>query len=497
MGYHSRVSGERNPVVDVRNSAGPARYAAPPPRGSGNGPGAAPGETRLIWAAALIAAVTFAVDLALPGDVGGGAPYTILLLLGLWSERPRFILVLALTATAQTVAGALLSPPGVPAWVWVLNRSQTLVAIWVITAFLLHYLRTRVALRESEREAEAYFEVAEVALVVLDREGEVRRINRKACAILGCDREAAVGKNWFRTFLPERVAADTERIFRRLIAGEVEPLEYYENPVRRADGSERLLAWHNAVVRDRSGAIVGTLSSGEDVTDRRRAEEERRRQEGLARIGQVAAVVAHEIRNPIAGIAGAIEILGRRLPEGNPDRAVIGDILERLDSLKRMSEDLLQFARPREPRFEPVELRALLRRAADLVGADPEFRGVGIEVSGPEVTLSGDPALLTQLFLNLILNAAQATAGQGPIEVTLENHTDGCRIGVRDRGPGIPAGIREQVFEPFFTTKHRGTGLGLAVARRVVEAHRGRISLDCPAEGGTTVQVFFPGETGH
>jgi two-component system sensor histidine kinase HydH len=298
--------------------------------------------------------------------------------------------------------------------------------------------------------------------------------------------------NWFRTFLPERIRKDVEAVFQRLMADEVEPVEYYENLVLRADGEERIVALHNTVLRDDDGSITGVLSSGEDVTERRAAQALQRRQEALAQLGQMAAVVAHELRNPIAGISGAITILSNRMPAGSEEREVAKDILKRLDSLKHMSQDLLQFARPRDPRFEPVQMRALLESAADLLGSDPEMEGIEAVLSGPEQSVSGDPQLLTNLFLNLMLNAAHAMDGRGRITLGLDGVDEFCDIAVRDEGPGIPDEVRGQVFEPFFSTKHRGTGLGLAIARKVVESHRGAISVECPPGGGTIMLVRLP-----
>lgn len=449
-------------------------------------------EARLVLAAVIIAAATFAVDLLLPLGVAGGALYTVLVLLGLWSERPRFIIILAVTATLQTAAGAVLSPPGSETWVWVVNRLLTTLAVWVIASFLLVYLRTRRKLRRTEVQAQAYLEVAEIIMLVLDRDGCIRLINRKGCEVLGCDPGEAHGRNWFRTFLPEGTRGEIETVFRQLMAGEVEPVEYYENPVLRVDGDERMVAWHNTVLRDDAGKVTGVLSSGEDVTERRQAQDQQRRQESLARLGQMAAVVAHELRNPIAGISGAIQILGNRMPAGSQEKEVATDILKRLESLKHMSQDLLLFARPRDPRFEPVNMQALLRSAANLLASDPDMNGIQVDITGPDLSVSGDPELLTNLFLNLMLNAAHAMDGRGRITLAVDDVDESCHIEVKDEGPGIPAEVRGQIFEPFFSTKHRGTGLGLAIARKVVEAHGGAISVECPSGGGTTVLVRLP-----
>ncbi len=133
---------------------------------------------------------------------------------------------------------------------------------------------TRDALRQERDLAQLYLDTAEIMLVALDREGAIRLINRKGCAVLGWETPAQlVGRNWFACCVPSSAAAATEQVFRKLIGGEVEAVEYYENPVLTTTGSERLIAWHNALLRDAEGRITGTLSSGEDITARRRAEQ--------------------------------------------------------------------------------------------------------------------------------------------------------------------------------------------------------------------------------
>jgi len=449
-------------------------------------------EPRLTAAVVVLAAGTFVADLFLPLGVAGGAPYTVLVLLGLWSRRRGFIPVVAGAATVLTVLGGIFSPPGEVLWMGVVNRSLTVLAIGAIAAVLCGYKGTERELAKTQRERQAYLEVAEFALVVLDRDANVRLINRKGCEILGYEEDEVEGRNWFENFIPEERSEALREVHRQLIAGDVAPVEFHENAVRTRDGEERLVAWHNAVLRDEKGVIVATVSSGEDVTERRKAQQEQRKRESLAKLGEMAAVVAHEVKNPIAGISGAIQIIGDRLPPDSEDREVVQSVLERLDSLNKMSQDLLEFARPRAPQFQPVQLQPLLRGTADLLAKDPELDRIRVEIAGPELTLPGDLELLQHVFLNLLLNAAHAMGGNGHIEVTVEATGGRGQVGVSDRGPGIPEEIRERIFEPFFTTKHRGTGLGLPIARRVVEAHGGEISVDCPAAGGTTFLVSLP-----
>jgi PAS domain S-box-containing protein len=229
-----------------------------------------------------------------------------------------------------------------------------------------------------------------------------------------------------------------------------------------------------------------------DITARKAAEERLAHQAALARVGQMAAVVAHEVRNPLAGIKGAVQVLMSRRSGDDSELPVMRDIVARIDALSELINDLMVFARPRPPRLAIVELHPIVADAITIVRRDPSAHGVQIEVEGDDVPISADGELVRATVLNLLLNAAQAMAGNGRITVRTARHGDEARIQIRDTGPGIPAEIREQIFEPFFTTKARGGGLGLPIARRTAELHGGSLTLECPADGGTIVTMTLP-----
>ena len=228
-----------------------------------------------------------------------------------------------------------------------------------------------------------------------------------------------------------------------------------------------------------------------DITQRKRQEEELRMAESLARLGQMSAVVAHEVRNPLAGIAGVVEVIRGRIGEG-PDRDVLGEVLARVKALDELLEELLIFARPVSPKVQRVRVVAHLKQIAEQLRRDPALKSVTVEVQGDEVELSADAEQLRRLFLNLIINGAQATGPKGSLEVSVSRLGPVCDITVSDHGPGVRPELREKIFEPFYTTKHRGTGLGLAVASRIVRDHHGQIRLEETPGGGATVRVTLP-----
>jgi signal transduction histidine kinase len=208
----------------------------------------------------------------------------------------------------------------------------------------------------------------------------------------------------------------------------------------------------------------------------------------------MAAVIAHEVKNPLAGVRGAIQVIGTRLPTDSKDILIIGEIVSRIDALSELMKDLLLFARPPQPKLALVDVAMLVATTADLLHGDPALRDVHVRVDGQSSRVLADAELLKIVFINVLINAAQAMHGRGTIRVSLGSIADLCQIEFTDEGPGISEDVLEKVFTPFFTTKARGSGLGLPTVRRLVEAQHGTISIACPPGGGTVVTVQLPGE---
>jgi signal transduction histidine kinase len=203
----------------------------------------------------------------------------------------------------------------------------------------------------------------------------------------------------------------------------------------------------------------------------------------------MAAVVAHEVKNPLAAIRGALQVIGGRMAGDGRDKAVMAEVVARVDSLNDIVQDLLVFARPREPELNPVPLADLLEATAALIRRDPAQAGLSIQIAGENPVVPADAEQLRTVFFNLLINAAQAQGAAGAIRVSIAADDLSASVVIADEGPGIPDEIREKIFDPFFTTKHRSTGLGLPTARRVVERHGGTLEIDCPAGRRTTVTV--------
>ena len=249
-------------------------------------------------------------------------------------------------------------------------------------------------------------------------------------------------------------------------------------PLTTASGEAATIAWQVAFVGD------GFLLSGVDISDRVRAESTLARRESLARLGEMAAVVAHEVRNPLAGIGGVLQAVATNVGADTSDGQMLESAHERLVQLSDAMERLLHYARPVVPEFERIDLRALAERVA--VGAGAEVR-----VTGAEAWVFGDTELLAEAVRNLVTNAVQATSEGGHVRVITGIEGLDATIRVVDEGPGMPDVGRARACEPFYTTRVHGSGLGLAIVQRTVEAHQGSVEVLCPG-GGATFTLRFP-----
>jgi signal transduction histidine kinase len=192
----------------------------------------------------------------------------------------------------------------------------------------------------------------------------------------------------------------------------------------------------------------------------------------------------------LAGVKGATQILlSRSLSER--DVPVMRDILARVDAASEMINNLMTFARPRPPQLKVTQLRVLVQQAIAVVERDAAERAISLALSGSDANVAADTELLRAAVVNLLMNAIEATVGDGRIDVTISQN-DMAVVEVRDTGPGIPQGIRDRVFEPFFTTKTRGGGLGLPIAQRTADVHGGTLELEVPPDGGTRVRLKLP-----
>jgi signal transduction histidine kinase len=251
------------------------------------------------------------------------------------------------------------------------------------------------------------------------------------------------------------------------------------------------------------GAVLIVLSSGvllsfHSYRKRLQAEEQRRfdRVSHLASVGEMASGLAHEIKNPLAGLLGAVQILGKAFKEGSEEGDVVDLMEAQVSRIDGTMKELLRFARPAAPKLRAVDVNPLLARVLFLLKKQQDGSGIVFQDDlGAARLVIADTFQLEQVFLNLGLNALQAMRGRGTLSITSYDEGDELVVAVANTGCGIKPEHRPHLFKAFFTTKTTGTGLGLTISRRIVEDHHGRIDFECPPSGGTVFTVRLHSQT--
>src|SRR6516164_4384232 len=218
------------------------------------------------------------------------------------------------------------------------------------------------------------------------------------------------------------------------------------------------------------------------------------RAEHLATLGELAAGLAHEIRNPLAGIAGVVDVMGKELSADSPSRTVLYDVQKEIRHIQAILNDLLSYARPRPPSFHLADLNATIEQAVLLARQQVRTRPIQI-LSVPNPSLPQvvhDPAQIQQVVLNLILNGIQAISDEGKVELEVERENDRVFVAVADTGRGISPEALSKIFKPFFTTRSEGTGLGLPLANGIVLSHGGKIEVVSTVGKGSCFKIWLP-----
>lgn len=243
-----------------------------------------------------------------------------------------------------------------------------------------------------------------------------------------------------------------------------------------------------------TGKVVQTRAYVRDITERKRLQDALQQKERLAAIGSMAVTLAHEVKNPLSGISGAIQILADTPGTDASRSAIYREIQNQIQRLNRLVEDLLQFGRPLVPQREEVQIGSLILRIYAILRDGADLRDVELRLTGDALArpVPLDPSLMQQMFANLFLNAAHAMKGRGTIQVSVDRDGDVLRVRVKDTGPGIPAAIADKLFQPFFTTKPQGSGLGLSICSRIVESHQGRIDAKKDGSPGAEFEIRLP-----
>ena len=337
-------------------------------------------------------------------------------------------------------------------------------------------------------------------LLVLDAELRIERLNAEACRILGVSAELATGEELTRAGAGHEFA----RIARAVLASSGTQVESELRVPRRA-GDDLVVDVAASPLFESGGPASGVVITLRDRTIQQSLRDWVSERERLDAFGEIAAGIAHEVRNPLGGIRGAAEILSARAgDERARDAALL--IVREVDRIATLVDDLMIFNQGGDLLLAPLNIHRVLDGVLDLLSMDPLAAGVKLareyDPSIPEIL--GDADRLVQVFLNLARNALQALDGEGRLLIetrTTLDHRLGSAKGPRlpgvvvtfeDDGPGIPPELRAKVTTPFFTTRRGGTGLGLAVAGHWVARHGGTLRIGEAPRGGTRVRVALP-----
>jgi PAS domain S-box-containing protein len=446
-------------------------------------------------------AIVFWVDTHMPVGIAVPGLYVVPVLLFIWGGRFWEPIFAAFVATVLTAIGMYMSPEaGGSMEIARMNRPLEMLVVWA-TASVVTYYRLTIrrwseqssqagdALKDSiARLEEMRYALDQAAIVAsTDQRGIITYVNDKFCEISKYSREELLGQD------------------HRIVNSEYHPKEFIRNLWRtiarggiwrgeiRNRAKDGSIYWVDTTIVpfvDERGRPWQYLAIRSDITARKEAEAQLTAQAALTELGQLAAVVAHEVRNPLAGLRASLEVLRSRLPATQKEREVLQVMIERIDALNAKVTDILRFARPRAPVVQSVQISPLVGEAVSSARAAIGGECPEIEYSSETFMVQADSELLRAALLNLLLNACQA--GGDRVEVTVSSAGAACLIAVADRGPGIPDDVKERVFEAFFTTKKTGTGLGLPIVKRLIELQQGAVTLRRREGGGTVAELTVP-----
>lgn len=356
-----------------------------------------------------------------------------------------------------------------------------------------------------------YLDVVGSLVGIADKEQKITFANKKTCEVSGYEAKDLLGKNYFDLLLPERIRENIRAGYVMYMAGELEPPEFFENLLLTKNGEERIIYWHDIILRDDDGNIIGTISSGEDITERKRAEEElSKAYEEIKSLdmmkNEFLSNVSHELKTPLISIMGYSELMSdETLGMLNEQQTkAMEAVVRNSERLKRLINSLLDLSIAQDERvkyrFYPLQINEIIDSAILDISSQVEKKQIVIEKNIPAnlPLINGDKDRLIQLIINLIDNAVKFTPSGGLITVTVREEENDIHIMVSDNGIGIPKEAIPDVFKLFYQIdgsmkrRYQGTGVGLYLCKKIVEAHKGSIWVDSTEGVGTTIHVSLP-----
>ncbi|MCD4807796.1 MAG: response regulator [Methanococcoides sp.] len=360
-------------------------------------------------------------------------------------------------------------------------------------------------------QAQKYVDVAGSIIGVIGKDLKVTLVNQKACDVLGYPKDEIIGKNWFDAFLPAYIRERIKEGYMGVLEGELVPPEYSEKPIITKTNEERLIFWHDVVLRDEENNIVGTISSGDDITERKIAEkameEANRELELLDTIkDQFLTNLNHELRTPLISIKGFTELMLKEDmgPINDAQKNAIDAVLRNSDRLRNLVESLLYVSgeHTKNIRYNMVPLcpTAIIEEIIEDLSVAIKKKGLTIETDIQEdlPIIQGDTDRLKRMINHLLDNAIKFTPEGGKITVSALSDSESIIVTIEDTGIGIPKELLSNIFSRFYQVdgstrrKYGGTGVGLHICKKIIEAHNGLISVSSKIEEGTILRVKLP-----
>jgi len=352
------------------------------------------------------------------------------------------------------------------------------------------------ALNDEKVLSENIIKCSTNGVIVSDLMGNILNVNPRVEEILGVPKEAAVKQRIQDIF--KFNANDRWRIYRALKKNE--NIHFFDFPYRRSDDKQLVLNLSGFSVHDENHNTLGAVTVIADLTEKKRMDDYLLRVEKFAALGRIAAGIAHEIRNPLAGIYTTVQNLEDEFREDDLRKTDLKNIMQEIDRVEHLIREVLDLVRPVPLQIEDFDIHDLLSTTLSLLKKEMAGKKIELrtEYGAGYPVISADPNRLRQVFLNLTINAIESINGGGKIAVRTNEVKRGDRDGewiaidIIDNGIGIPAKHMSRIFDPFFTTKNGGTGLGLTVTHKIIEEHNGRIEVESRADQGAAFRVLLP-----
>jgi PAS domain S-box-containing protein len=364
---------------------------------------------------------------------------------------------------------------------------------------MVEKVRLQKELIETKNFLESIVEKAGDAISVVDLEGKVLYWNEGATRIYGYQKEEVLGKQ-LSDFLYSRdpkLRKEEERLMERLIAqvkgGKVIP--NVEVKRKTKEGKEIITSMTISPLRNAAGEVVGVSRICKDITDLKKAEERLIMAERLSSLGELTAGVAHELRNPLAGIKINTQILSRKKDLPEMEKKLLSSTQEGIEKIQKIVDDMLHFAKPKAAHFKEEEINEVVDKSLAILQTKLKKGNISSVFEGAQglPKLRIDIHQVQQVLINVILNAIQAMEKGGTLTVrTFLTNGDGVGIEVRDTGIGISRAHLKKIFDPFFTTKSEGTGLGLSISLKILENHGATIDVVSEEGKGSAFTIHFP-----